>query len=44
VIAYEQDDALRMFEVCGLRIEEVSLGTWAKNPGWTYQDAILATK
>jgi SAM-dependent methyltransferase len=45
VIAYEQRDALQMFEAAGLRIECVSLGAWSGNAdGWTGQDAILVTK
>jgi hypothetical protein len=25
----------------GLKVETVSLGAWANDDGWTYQDAIL---
>jgi ubiquinone/menaquinone biosynthesis C-methylase UbiE len=43
-IAFEQSDAIQMCEDCGLKVETVSLGAWAGDPGWTYQDAILVSR
>jgi SAM-dependent methyltransferase len=43
-IAFDESDALGVLTGAKLRIEKVALGTWSKNPGWTYQDVILATR
>lgn len=42
--AYEERDALAFLAEAKLRVEAVSLGTWSNNPGWTYQDVIVATR
>jgi SAM-dependent methyltransferase len=44
VIAFEQDDAIRMLTDARLVIEAISLGTWSGNPGWIGQDSILVSK
>jgi SAM-dependent methyltransferase len=45
VLAYEQDDAIRILKSAGLRIEEISLGIWSENAdGWSGQDVMLVTK
>jgi len=44
VIAFEQNDAIRMLTDAGLVIEEVSLGILSGNPGWIGQDSILVSK
>jgi SAM-dependent methyltransferase len=41
VVAFEQSDATMILQDAGLKVETVSLGAWAKDDGWTYQDAIL---
>jgi SAM-dependent methyltransferase len=41
VIAYEENVARRMLENASLTIEDLSLGKWSQNPGWTWQDAFL---
>ena len=37
----EESAARRLLEDASLTIENVSLGRWPQNPGWTYQDAFL---
>jgi len=45
VIAYEQHDAVKIFEDAGLDVDSISLGAWRKrSDGWTWQDAILVSK
>jgi hypothetical protein len=44
VIAYEEPVARRILESGGLTINELSLGKWSKNNGWTYQDVFLLGK
>jgi hypothetical protein len=39
--AYEQSVARQMLENASLTIEDLSLGKWSQNPGWTWQDAFL---
>ncbi len=40
-LSYEESVARRLLEDASLTIEDLSLGQWSQNPGWTYQDAIL---
>jgi ubiquinone/menaquinone biosynthesis C-methylase UbiE len=42
--AFEESDALQIMTDAGLTVREVSLGSWANNEGWTFQDIILSTK
>ena len=44
VVAYEEKDAIKFFVDAGLQLNELSLGRWSNNDGWTHQDAILAGK
>ena len=44
VVAFEEADAIQLLTEAGLSIEEVSLGSWSGNPGWSGQDTILVSK
>jgi SAM-dependent methyltransferase len=41
VVAYEENVARRMLEDASLTIEDLSLGNWSHNQGWTWQDVFL---
>jgi SAM-dependent methyltransferase len=44
VVAYEEADASAMLRNASLSIEQLSLGQWSQNPGWTFQDAFVVSK
>jgi SAM-dependent methyltransferase len=44
VVAYEEADACAMLRNASLSIEELSLGQWSLNPGWTHQDVFVVSR
>ena len=44
VVAYEEADASAMLRNASLSIEQLSLGQWSLNPGWTSQDAFVVSR
>lgn len=43
-VAFEQYTATDILNSGGLKINDLSFGSWSQNEGWTYQDAFLVSK